>query len=157
VLYSLIGIVFLSVTLGFIQDYIVDKPHILEGKFGYWTNQLLNAQIGKYGVGGVLIFAYLNALVLIYNLDLKFSLFSQRGDSLDTKTVDDEEDLEEDDGSRNEDLVIDVANPLRAGEGNKLTNAPREAPQVEEDLTPEQVSTRIEFDVASPSKAVENA
>lgn len=157
VLYSLIGIVFLSVTLGFIQDYIVDKPHILEGKFGYWTNQLLNAQIGKYGVGGVLIFAYLTALVLIYNLDLKFSLFSQRGDSLDTKTVEDEEDLEDDDDSRNEDMVIDVANTLRAREGNKLTNAPREVHPVEEELTAEEDSTSIVFDVASPSKAVENA
>ncbi|MGN0004056.1 MAG: DNA translocase FtsK 4TM domain-containing protein [Sphingobacterium composti] len=74
VLYSILGIIFLSITLGFIQDYILDTPHILEGKFGYWTNQLLNAQIGKFGVGGIIIFAYLTALVLIYNLDLKFAL-----------------------------------------------------------------------------------
>src|SRR5690606_6046136 len=64
------------VTLGFIQDYITDTPHILEGKFGYWTNQLLNAQIGKFGVGGLIVFAYLAALVLIYNLDLKFAFSS---------------------------------------------------------------------------------
>ena len=76
ILYSIIGILFLSVTLGFIQDYIAETPHILEGKFGYWTNQLLNAQIGKYGVGGIIIFAYLTALVLIYNLDLKLALNS---------------------------------------------------------------------------------
>ena len=75
-LYSFVGIVFISITLGFIQDYIADTPRILEGKFGYWTNQLMNAQIGKYGVGGLLIFAYLTALILIYNLDFKFSLFN---------------------------------------------------------------------------------
>src|SRR5690606_37111990 len=75
-LYSTIGIIYISVTLGFIQDYITDTPHILEGKFGYWTNQLLNAQIGKFGVGGLIVFAYLAALVLIYNLDLKFAFSS---------------------------------------------------------------------------------
>ncbi|ERJ60783.1 FtsK/SpoIIIE family DNA translocase [Sphingobacterium paucimobilis] len=75
-LYSFIGIIFLSVTLGFIQEYITETPHILEGKFGFWTNQLLNTQIGKYGVGGLLIFCYLTALILIYNLDLKFSFQS---------------------------------------------------------------------------------
>ena len=75
-LYSFLGIIFLSITLGFIQDYIAETPRILEGKFGYWTNQLLNAQIGKYGVGALIIFAYLTALILIYNLDFKFSLFS---------------------------------------------------------------------------------
>jgi S-DNA-T family DNA segregation ATPase FtsK/SpoIIIE len=80
-LYSIIGIIFLSITLGFIQDYIADTPHILEGKFGYWTNQLLNAQIGKFGVGGIIIFAYLTALVLIYNLDLKLALTSMASSS----------------------------------------------------------------------------
>src|SRR5690606_36126248 len=73
ILYSLLGVVFISVTLGFFQDYIIDTPHILEGKFGYWTNQLLNAQIGKYGVGGLLAFAYLSALIMIYNLDQRLT------------------------------------------------------------------------------------
>ena len=83
ILYSVIGIIFLSITLGFIQDYITDTPHILEGKFGYWTNQLLNAQIGKYGVGGLILFAYLTALVLIYNLDLKLALSNITSSSSD--------------------------------------------------------------------------
>lgn len=79
VLYCLIGILFLSVTFGFIQDYIADTPRILEGKFGYWTNQLMNIQIGKFGVAGVLAFAYLSLLIIVYNLDLKVSLFSTTG------------------------------------------------------------------------------
>lgn len=88
VLYTLIGIIFLSVTLGFIQDYIFEVPHILEGKFGYWTNQLLNAQIGKYGVGGLILFAYLAALVLIYNLDLKLALNNWSSTNDDTEDYD---------------------------------------------------------------------
>lgn len=90
-LYSTIGIIYISVTLGFIQDYITDTPHILEGKFGYWTNQLLNAQIGKFGVGGLIVFAYLAALVLIYNLDLKFafsSIGSTSSESENSESVD---------------------------------------------------------------------
>ncbi|WP_140937535.1 FtsK/SpoIIIE family DNA translocase [Sphingobacterium lumbrici] len=77
-LYSCLGIIYLSVTLGFIQDYIAETPHILEGKFGYWSNQLLNAQIGKFGVAGLLIFAYLTILILIYNFDLKFSFQKEK-------------------------------------------------------------------------------
>jgi len=80
ILYSLLGIIFISVTLGFIQDYIEDTPHILEGKFGFWTNQLLNGQIGKYGVGGLLAFAYLSALILIYNMDFRLPLSTKSAD-----------------------------------------------------------------------------
>ncbi len=92
VLYSFIGIIFLSVTLGFIQEYITETPHILEGKFGFWTNQLLNTQIGKYGVAGLLIFSYLTALILIYNLDLKLSFQSiNKSNNVDLEEEEDEE------------------------------------------------------------------
>lgn len=76
--YSFISIVFLSVTLGFLQDFLTDSPHILEGKFGYWTNQLLKAQIGSTGIAALLIFAYLTVLVIIYNLDLKWTWTSKK-------------------------------------------------------------------------------
>lgn len=78
VVYSLTTIIYLSVTLGFLQDFLTDSPHILEGKFGYWTNQLLKAQIGSTGIGALLAFAYLTALVLIYNLDLKWTWASRK-------------------------------------------------------------------------------
>jgi len=119
ILYSLIGIIFMSVTLGFIQEYIEDTPHILEGKFGFWTNQLLNGQIGKYGVGGLLIFAYLSALILIYNMDFRFSPLSTKSESLETDDLSDTDEpvnslrSEEDDMERMGDVVIDVANTLR--------------------------------------------
>src|SRR5690606_12788534 len=57
IIYSFTGIVFLSITLGFLQDFLTDSPHILEGKFGYWSNQLLKAQIGSTGIAALLVFA----------------------------------------------------------------------------------------------------
>ncbi|TDS15980.1 FtsK/SpoIIIE family DNA translocase [Sphingobacterium paludis] len=87
-IYSSISIIFLSVTLGFLQDFLTDSPHILEGKFGYWTNQLMKAQIGSTGIAALLVFAYLTALILIYNLDLKWTWTSRK---------EEEEELEEDD------------------------------------------------------------
>ncbi|MCA5004477.1 FtsK/SpoIIIE family DNA translocase [Sphingobacterium bovistauri] len=178
-LYSIIGIIFLSVTLGFIQDYIADTPHILEGKFGYWINQLLNAQIGKYGVGGIIIFAYLTALILIYNLDLKFA-----SNKLSASVDDDTEDLdvveekplnktntvispienEKNDSSENIDgAVIEVSNTLR----NIKTDIPtstvndryshlHETFEEEENLDEEETSTSIAFEAKDSEKVNEN-
>jgi len=80
IIYSFVTLVFVSVTLGFVHDFFNNAPHILEGKFGYWSNQLLKAQIGQTGVLGILVFAYLTALILIYNLDLKVSWFGPSAD-----------------------------------------------------------------------------
>lgn len=93
IVYSLTAIIFVSVTLGFLQDFLTDAPHILEGKFGYWTNQLLKAQIGSTGIGALLAFAYLTALVLIYNLDLKWTWTSRRTDE-DEEITEDEDNFE---------------------------------------------------------------
>ncbi|WDF68001.1 DNA translocase FtsK [Sphingobacterium oryzagri] len=87
-LYSSVSILFLSITFGFFQDFLTDAPHILEGKFGYWTNQLLKAQIGSTGIAALLIFAYLTALIMVYNLDLKWTWSSRRSHE--------EEDFEDD-------------------------------------------------------------
>lgn len=86
-IYSIVGIVFLSITFGYLQDFITDSPHILEGKFGYWTNKLLTAQIGTTGIAALLIFAYLTVLILVYNLDLKWTWTS--------RTIISEEELED--------------------------------------------------------------
>jgi S-DNA-T family DNA segregation ATPase FtsK/SpoIIIE len=77
-LYSSIAIIFVSVTLGFLQSFMSNTPHMLEGKFGFWTNKLLEAQIGTAGVAGIIAFAYLSVLILIYNLDLKLSFQSKK-------------------------------------------------------------------------------
>jgi len=95
--YASTGIIFLSVTLGFLQDFFTDSPHILEGKFGYWTNRLLTVQIGTAGVAGLLVFAYLTALILVYNVDLRVSWVAKKVP--ERKPMDDFED--EDIGQKN--------------------------------------------------------
>jgi len=75
--YSFFGIVFISIAIGFVHAFMADTPNYLEGEFGYWTNRLLDAQIGQTGTGGVLIFAALTLLVIAYNIDFKLP---RRGD-----------------------------------------------------------------------------
>ncbi len=69
--YSLFGIIFISVALGFAHAFVADTPNYLEGGFGYWSNRLLDAQIGQTDTGGMLIFAALALLVVAYNIDFK--------------------------------------------------------------------------------------
>ncbi|WP_214070003.1 DNA translocase FtsK [Mucilaginibacter sp. dw_454] len=69
--YSFFGLIFVSVTLGFIHAFIDDTPHYLEGGFGYWTNRLLDIQIGQSGTGALLAFAALTTLIIAYNIDFK--------------------------------------------------------------------------------------
>ena len=69
--YSLFGLVFISVTLGFIHGLVSDYPHFLEGEFGYWSNRLLQAQIGVPGVAGLLIFTILTILIVFFNIDFR--------------------------------------------------------------------------------------
>ncbi len=69
--YSLFLLVFLSVAIGFLHSFTTDFPHYLEGEFGFWTNRLLTAQIGNFGVGGLLLFSALTFLILAYNIDFK--------------------------------------------------------------------------------------
>jgi S-DNA-T family DNA segregation ATPase FtsK/SpoIIIE len=69
--YSFFGIIFFSVAIGFIHGLISDYPHFLEGEFGYWSNRLLDAQIGQAGTGCVLVFAGLTVLIIAYNIDFK--------------------------------------------------------------------------------------
>ncbi|MFI5138538.1 MAG: DNA translocase FtsK 4TM domain-containing protein [Sphingobacteriales bacterium] len=69
--YSFFGIVFISVAIGFLHAFVADTPNYLEGEFGYWSNRLLDAQIGQTGTGGILVFAALTLLVIAYNIDFK--------------------------------------------------------------------------------------
>jgi S-DNA-T family DNA segregation ATPase FtsK/SpoIIIE len=69
--YALFGIIFFSVAIGFVHGFIVDYPHFLEGEFGYWTNRLLDAQIGQAGTGLLVVFAALTFLIVVYNIDFK--------------------------------------------------------------------------------------
>lgn len=69
--YCFFLLVFTSVSLAFFHAFISEYPHYLEGEFGYYTNLLLQAQIGSSGVGGLLLFAGLTCLVIAYNIDFK--------------------------------------------------------------------------------------
>jgi S-DNA-T family DNA segregation ATPase FtsK/SpoIIIE len=69
--YSLFLLVFISITLGFFHAFISDVPHFLEGSFGFWSNRLMDAQVGEAGTAGVLIFAGLTVLIIAYNIDFK--------------------------------------------------------------------------------------
>lgn len=69
--YALFGIIFFSIAIGFVHGFIIDYPHFLEGEFGYWTNRLLDAQIGQAGAAGLLIFAAVTFLIIAYNIDFK--------------------------------------------------------------------------------------
>lgn len=71
--YSFFFLVFISLLLGFLHGFNTHNPHFLEGEFGFWTNRLLQAQIGVVGVGGLLLFGLLSFLVVVYNLDFRFS------------------------------------------------------------------------------------
>ncbi len=69
--YSFFLLIFISVTLAFFHGFITDYPHYLEGEFGFWTNRLLQAQIGNAGIAGLLAFAGLTVLIIAYNIDFK--------------------------------------------------------------------------------------
>ncbi|PJJ79799.1 FtsK/SpoIIIE family DNA translocase [Mucilaginibacter auburnensis] len=69
--YSFFMLIFLSVAIGFVHAFIIDYPHYLEGQFGFWSNRLLDAQIGQTGTAGLLVFAALTVLIIAYNIDFK--------------------------------------------------------------------------------------
>ncbi len=161
-LYAIVGIVFLSVTFGYLQGFITDSPHILEGKFGYWTNKLLTAQIGTTGIAALLIFSYLTVLILVYNLDLKWTWT--------TRKVISEEELED----KNEDN-LDTFNKREVQQNNINQNLPENRAKVQQESDQEYIpassatafqapqsenvikpSTTFEFEV-SQNESVENS
>jgi len=84
--YSLFLLVFISITLGFFHAFVSDVPHLLEGNFGFWSNRLLDAQVGEAGTAGILIFAALTVLIIAYNID--FRLPRLRARKLNADVVD---------------------------------------------------------------------
>jgi S-DNA-T family DNA segregation ATPase FtsK/SpoIIIE len=69
--YSLFFLLFTSLVFGFGHSFLGDTPHFVEGEFGYWSNKLLVAQIGRAGVGGLIAFLALTILIIAYNIDFK--------------------------------------------------------------------------------------
>ncbi|HTN21555.1 MAG TPA: DNA translocase FtsK 4TM domain-containing protein [Pelobium sp.] len=101
--YCFFLLVFISVTLAFFHAFISEYPHYLEGEFGYYSNLLLEAQVGRAGVGGILLFAGLACLVMAYNIDFKLPERTAKPSPL----VDNEgvgEDLDEEDFEEEEEI-----------------------------------------------------
>ncbi len=69
--YSLFALIFISITIAFFHAFIQDFPHFLEGEFGFWSNKLLQAQIGLAGTAALIVFVALTFLVIAYNIDFK--------------------------------------------------------------------------------------
>lgn len=69
--YSLFFLLFISTTIAYFHGFASNIPHFIEGEIGFWSNRLLQAQIGKAGVGALLLFAILTFLVVVYNLEFK--------------------------------------------------------------------------------------
>ncbi|MRX46018.1 FtsK/SpoIIIE family DNA translocase [Pedobacter puniceum] len=67
--YSFFLLVYSSLFIAYFHHFIAEYPHFLEGEFGFYLNQILVAQIGSAGVGGLLAFAGLSTLVIAYNID----------------------------------------------------------------------------------------
>ena len=86
--YSFFVLIFLSVAVGFVHAFIIDYPHFLEGQFGFWSNRLLDAQIGQAGTGGILVFAALTVLIIAYNIDFKLPARKEKSPMANTDTAD---------------------------------------------------------------------
>ena len=71
--YSFFFLIFISVSLGYLHGFMSNYPHFLEGEFGFWTNRLMQVQLGSAGVGALLIFVFLSFLVIAYNMDFKMN------------------------------------------------------------------------------------
>ncbi|MBC8054495.1 MAG: DNA translocase FtsK 4TM domain-containing protein [Sphingobacteriaceae bacterium] len=98
--YSFFLLVFTSVTLAFVHAFTSDFPHFLEGEFGFWTNRLLQAQIGNTGIAGLLAFAGLTALIIAYNIDFKLPARKQNEEAVLPLVPDESDEIELEDDFR---------------------------------------------------------
>jgi len=126
--YSLFLLIFISLALAFFHGFASDYPHFLEGEFGFWSNRLLQAQIGNAGTAGLLAFAGLTALIIAYNIDFKIPK-REKKIVLDNVPEDDfEEDIENEDDFRTEPVEFSV----------KANRVLRQEPQIEDIEIPTQ-------------------
>ncbi len=108
--YSFFLLIFLSVTLAFFHSFTSDYPHFLEGEFGFWTNRLLQVQIGNTGIAGLLVFAALTVLIIAYNIDFKIPR-REKKTLLQVPAVPDEIELE--DEIKSEPVEFPLGNSVR--------------------------------------------
>jgi len=98
--YGFFLLLFISITIGYFHGFITDYPHFLEGEFGFWSNRILETQIGSAGVGGLLLFVGLTALVIAFNIDFKLPERKKK-----TPLYEDEDFIDEDEIEGEEDFI----------------------------------------------------
>ena len=117
--YSFFCLIFLSVAIGFFHAFMADTPNYLEGEFGYWSNQLLNAQIGQTGIAGLLVFTALTLLIVAYNIDFKIPKRKEK--TVDTAPEDELTSVPAEKDNDDEEIPL----PLEwSGRANKLKDTP---------------------------------
>ncbi len=116
--YSFFLLIFTSITLAFFHGFISDYPHFLEGEFGFWTNRLLQVQIGNAGIAGLLAFAGLTVLIIAYNIDFKMPQRKKDSDYIPLETSEDK-DIELEDEITYEPVEFDL-NRTKADDRSKI-------------------------------------
>jgi len=122
--YSLFFLVFVSVSLGFLEQFRSKSPEFGSGIFGFQVNAWLKASIGVLGTSVVLLFAGLTCLVFIFNWEFHWPFkSSESGDPLEetepgfktqTSSLLEKEDLvnyDLDKSPRNKPLIIHSLEP----------------------------------------------
>ena len=116
--YSFFLLVFTSISFAFFHAFIIDYPHFLEGEFGFWTNRMLQAQIGDAGTAGLLAFAGLSVLIIAYNIDFKLP---ERSSKLKYIVPDTGDELELEDEVLYPPVEFNLPNRARQDTGNLNT------------------------------------
>ena len=141
--YSLFLLLFISLTFAFFHGFVSDFPHFIEGEFGFWTNRLLQAQIGNAGIAGLLAFAALTALIIAYNIDFKLPGKSKEEelDEVPAEREPEEIELEDDFRTRPVEFPLNRRVPKKESIAEELPAAPlvqeRLIPPIELETTPE--------------------
>ncbi len=141
--YSFFLILFTSLTLAYFHSFFLDYPHFLEGELGFWSNRLLETQIGDAGVAGLIAFAGLTALIVAYNIDFKIPGRKTRLVSEEPNHESESIELEREDDFRSEPVEFDlpgknnsVLNSIKAGEENTVEFEPLQRPLQQQKIAP---------------------
>lgn len=145
--YSFLGIVWFSVTMGYIfrsSDYL-----ILGGIFGFESNKWLNGILGNIGTGILLLFSVISILIIALNLSFrKKVVFSDSEES-------EEEDLVFE--SQTEPAGKNVLrNPVVSENGNSLENGTSDIEVEEETMLPEAFEFTITKKINEPINETES-
>jgi DNA segregation ATPase FtsK/SpoIIIE, S-DNA-T family len=150
--YSLFFLLFLSLTFGFAHSFFSDQPYFVEGEFGFFTNQLLIAQIGQAGVGGLIVFLGLSILIVAYNIDFKIPERNKEV-YLDNEVPDYVNDIREE-AAKNKIVEEEPTGSVEFSINDRYKNEPKKEQNVV--LTPsrfEEKDAKVEDIIATPLAA----